>query len=149
MLPHAPDELERFFEENAFLQAFRHPLLWHEMNGFNLFRRAFSLYGPDLPSKPPRVWRAYDVITTNVGQGDLHRRFDGIIFGGANFGRKDVFLLESRSGEVISVDRETSRETHRWPDFDTFLSAVLQELAANWSDEDRRVLHLSFLEGSM
>jgi hypothetical protein len=149
MLPHATEELERFHAENAFLEAFRDPLLWREMNGFNLFARSLSLFGPDLPSKPPRVFRAFNVINTNVGQGDLHRRFDGIIFGGAEHGRKNVWLLESRSGEVVSVDRETSQETFRWPDFDTFLPAALRELAENWSDEERRVTRLGFLDHKM
>ncbi|TNC43791.1 hypothetical protein FHG66_20780 [Rubellimicrobium rubrum] len=147
MLPHASEELDRFHAENRFLEAFRHPRLWCEMNGFNLFSKAFSLFGPALHSEPPRVWRAYNVVTTNMGQGGFHQRFDGIIFGGAEHGRRSVWLLETRSGEVVSADRETSQEIFRWPDFDSFLPAALNELAANWSEDERRVTHLSFVTG--
>lgn len=146
MLPHAVDELNRFYAENSFLEAFQHPRLWREMNGFNLFSGAFSLYGPDLLSEPPRIWRAFNAISSNMGQMNLHQTFDGIIFGGAGGGLgTDVWLMESRSGEVVSVDRETSQETFRWPNFDAFLPAVLNELAENWSEEERRVTSLSFL----
>jgi hypothetical protein len=120
--------LDAFADENPFQKAFRYPDQWEEFNGAYLFTRALCLYGPNR-GKPQYAsdW-PYDIVSHNVGYDDLTSRYDGLIIGGANMGPKSNHYIETRRGEVLAIDQDTSDQVFAWPDYETFVTSEIDRL---------------------
>ena len=123
--PVEKSRLDAFADENPFQKAFRYPDQWEEFNGAYLFRLALCLYG--LRMGNPLDW-PYDIVSQNVGYDDLTSRYDGLIIGGANMGRRSYHYIETRRGEVLAIDQDTSDQVFVWPDYKTFVTSEIDRL---------------------
>ena len=120
--------LDAFADENPFQKAFHYPEQWEEFNGAYLFGLALCLYGLQLGRPRHGLDFPYDIATPNWDSHDLTSRYDGLIIGGANIGRRSHYYIETRRGEVLAIDRDTSDQVFVWPDYETFVTSEIDRL---------------------
>jgi uncharacterized protein YbaR (Trm112 family) len=120
--------LDAFADENAFQKAFRYPDQLLEFNGAYLFGLALCLYGLRLGKPKHGLDFPYSMVTPNFESYDLTSRYDGLIIGGANMKRRSYYYIETRRGEVLAIDRDTSDQVFAWPDYETFVTSEIDRL---------------------
>jgi hypothetical protein len=42
--------------------------------------------------------------------------------------RRSYFYIETRRGEVLAIDRDTSDQVFAWPDYETFVTSEIDRL---------------------
>jgi hypothetical protein len=120
--------LDAFADENPFQKAFHYPDQWEEFNGAYLFTEALYLFGLHLGKPQYASDQPYDMVSLNFGYYNLASRYDGLLIGGSNMKRRSYFYIETRHGEVLAIDRDTSDQIFAWPDYETFVTSEIDRL---------------------
>jgi len=117
-----------FEKDNPFTQNYRHIKALYQCNGVNLFSGGLILYGLHLAGPFKTAVFPFDVVSHNINLSHIAKEYDGLIVGGAHFGRISISYLETRNGNLLAIDRESENVVHQWDDFDGFFTSEFNRL---------------------
>jgi len=134
VFPPIPEgNMKRVTDEVTFIKDYGYLNILGGINGAMLCSGMLELYGVHATGSALRgPGILFDIFAENVNFTRHVERHDGLVFGSAMFAPVMRLYIETRTGEILSVDEETSDIAHRWPDFDTFF----------WGEIDRLEGHL-------